>query len=270
MENNQDIIYLVKFCKPEQYENITGQLKGESPETIGTANSAGFPSEIVEGVDTAKAKTAEELRQWKDNATKTSEIATYFFYGKDLSEVGQCSAILAKQATSEEAETRESRQAGDCDVDYRVGIVVFGIPYSKLEGFAKAGQAEMRKGSYEIIEDGARAKMELDECCLNDDAMREIINDQELIAYGTIDSLKSHSMWGGSLDSIDTTYSLNPDYVATYSHIPEDKEKSRVIDKNNSEIDSFIKDLEAKGYDPEMIAYLKENYQQDIDFELAD
>ncbi len=261
-EKNEDMIYLVKFCKPEQYEGITGQLKGENPERIGTPNSAGFPSEIIEGVDISKAKDSKEYEEWKSNATKTSEYATYFFYGKDLSEVGQCSAILAKQATSEEAENREEKLLGDCDVDYRVGITVFNIPYAKLVDFARTGKAEMRKGNYEIIEDGARSKMELDECCLNDDAMREICNEKELIAYGSIEALKNHSMWGGALDSIDTANSLNPDYVTSYSLIPQDKEREKIENQHKSEIDDFIKGLEAQGYDKETIDYLKSTYQQ--------
>ena len=252
-------IYLTRICRKEEAYNfeklIMGQLEEDTQ--IGKTQD-NLVSEVVSPLDLSQAKTAKEALEWNENAKKTAECSTYFFYSENLDDLKSEIIDLCNQPVSEEAyyrlyELGQKRKEDLCGNSY-VSMIVFKMPYDILVEYAKEGKAELREGKY-----GADTEREiLSETTIGDDALREMFagkNGAQVIAYGELHSVLNNRTLFESGSVFDQEGIFDRKYKPSITVDPtnDQKNENQGIDKELSEAEKFLETLKKSGASQEDI-----------------
>ena len=184
MENeNTEFVYLTRVLKAPYTEYLEDYLMGNPVSQLGKPSSAVVPSSIESRLDLDCPSAVE-------NARKTSEISSYFFYGPatedGLVDLKERTNNLLYSPASETA-VRKQDLGIDCNADELYGgdilsMLILKVPMEILEVMANMGLAELRKGEYG--KDSERVVH--DEIAIGDDGLRALLSGyagSEILAY---------------------------------------------------------------------------------------
>ena len=270
----EDIVYLARVNNIADGENIEDLLNGNNPSTIGTDNSALFPSTVVRGVDTSKASSATEAIMWKKNAESTASTATYFFYGADLGQLRDNIVTLLNEPTSEDAIDRiecGKATAGDRIGDNKTTLIIMKIPVKSLNAQVDMGNAELRVGKY-----GTDNISEIDEVAVSDAFMKKFCKKDNVFAYDTLaKTINNPALWGYDVAPYDLSTNMVSNYKPSYTFDvtrPTTSGEKQHDEKQHDEAHAFLAKLIESGASEEDIAMYK-SALEDLDkanFDKAD